>query len=85
MFEVVSRLYIISEKSKVYPANEGAETLISASILRCEVGTLPTKYLGFALRSKTKAMKIWNDILVTVIKKLPDGRHSLCNLEANPL
>ncbi|WMV38922.1 hypothetical protein MTR67_032307 [Solanum verrucosum] len=41
-----------------------------AGVLGCEVGSLPTVYLGLSLGAKSKALEIWNSVIERCEKRL---------------
>jgi len=63
VFEGISSLHVNWRKSQLFPVNEVPNCLILAGMLGCEVGALPTKYLGLSLGSKNKAVDIWEGVL----------------------
>lgn len=70
VFEALSGLHVNWEKSYLYSINQVLDMQVLAANLGCQVGTLPTKYLGMPLGSKNKAKVIWNGVLDRCDKKL---------------
>jgi len=62
-FEAVSGLRINLSKSKIVPINEVGDVDELASILGCNVASLPLKYLGLPLGAKYKDSYTWNNIV----------------------
>ena len=70
VFEGISGLHVNWRKSILVTINAVPNSPILAGILGCEVGNLPTKYLGLSLGSKNKAADIWEGVLDKCEKKL---------------
>ncbi|KAG5608622.1 hypothetical protein H5410_019903 [Solanum commersonii] len=63
--------YISTEgKSLVYLINEIINMNCLAAILRGEIGTLPTTYLGMPLGGEYNSIDIWNGVLERCENKL---------------
>lgn len=58
IFEALSGLHVNCSKSCIYPVNNVQNEQILASSLGCQVGTLPTKYLGMLLGAKRNSNNI---------------------------
>lgn len=58
VFESISGFHVNWRKSMLVPINAVPNSPILAGILGCEVGNLPTKYLGLSLGSKNKVADI---------------------------
>ncbi|WMV54059.1 hypothetical protein MTR67_047444 [Solanum verrucosum] len=70
VFEVVSGLKVNWRKSNIFPIKEVTNVQSMASVLGCEVGMLPTVYLGMPLGRKYKEVEIWDNI----IERMPKDR-----------
>nr|XP_016478797.1 PREDICTED: uncharacterized protein LOC107800154 [Nicotiana tabacum] len=62
LFEALSGLHINMLKSVIYPVNEVHNLEELAGILGCNIGTLPTTYLGLPLRAKHNSSTIWKRV-----------------------
>lgn len=51
-----------------------------AGVLGCEVGSLPTVYLGLSLGAKRKALEIWNSVTETCEKRLSNWKGQYLSL-----
>ena len=70
LFEGVSGLHINWRKSMLFPIIEVTDKEELSRILRGEVGTLPTTYLGVPLGDKSNSMNIWISVMEKCEKKL---------------
>ena len=70
LFEGVSGLHINWRKSMLFLINEVTNIEELSRILRGEVGTLPTTYLGVPLGDKSNSMNIWSSVMEKCEKKL---------------
>jgi hypothetical protein len=63
LFEVASGLKVNLAKPVLIPVGSVQQVDYLASILRCEVASLPFEYLGLPLRAPNNAYHIWDGIL----------------------
>ncbi|KAG5599095.1 hypothetical protein H5410_030465 [Solanum commersonii] len=57
-------------KRSLYQVNQVINLQSFAKNLGCQVGTLPTKYLGIPLGAKRKSVDSWNEVIERCDKKL---------------
>jgi hypothetical protein len=69
-FELVSGLKVNLAKSILLPVGEVSNIGQLAEVLGCEVGSLPTPYLGLPLGSRFKEKVIWNGVVERSIRKI---------------
>jgi hypothetical protein len=63
LFEAASRLKVNLAKSVLIPVGNVQQVDHLASILGCEVATLPFKYLGLPLGAPNNVTQIWDGVL----------------------
>jgi hypothetical protein len=63
LFEAASGLKVNLAKSMLIPMGNVQQVDYLASILGCEVASLPLEYLGLPLGAPNNASHIWDDIL----------------------
>ena len=61
-FEALLGLKINLEKSSPKPVGKVEDVERLASELRCNIGSLPTKYLGLPLGAKHKTARVWDGV-----------------------
>ena len=61
-FKAVSSLRINLNKSEIIPIGPVGNVEELASELGCEVGSLPTSYLGLPLGAKHKTLGVWDSV-----------------------
>lgn len=54
----------------LYPVNQVNDVQDLASNLSCQMGSLPTNYLGMPLGATQKEQEIWNEVLERCDRKL---------------
>lgn len=69
-FKAISGLRINVGKSEVIPIGRVGEVQVLADILRCRVSSSPMTYLGFSLGVKFKSVRIWDEIVERVGRRL---------------
>lgn len=57
-------------KNSIFPIKEVTYVQLLASVLGCEMGMLPTVYLGMPLSRKYEKVEIWDSILERYEKRL---------------
>lgn len=57
-------------RSEVIPIGRVGEVQVLADILRCRVSSPPMTYLGFSLGVKFKSVRIWDEIVERVGRRL---------------
>lgn len=63
IFEAISGLHVNWRKSQIYSVNEVPNIQRLAGVLGCEVGVLPTAYLGLPLGGKNKfGVECWRGV-----------------------
>ena len=70
LFEAASRLKVNLAKSVLIPMGNVQQVDYLASILRCEVASLPLDYLGLPLGAPNNASHIWDGILEKMVHRL---------------
>ena len=70
MFEAALGLKVNLAKSVLIPVGNVQQVDYLASILGCEVASLPLKYLGLPLGAPNNASHIWDDILEKMESRL---------------
>ena len=69
-FEAVSGLRINLNNSEIIQIRPVVNVEELASELSCEVGSLPTSYLGLPLGAKHKALGVWDSVEERFRKRL---------------
>ena len=69
-FEAVSSLRINLNKCEIIPILPVVNVENLASDLGCEVGSLPTSYLGLPLGAKHKTLGVWDSVEERFLKRL---------------
>ncbi|KAF3654186.1 hypothetical protein FXO37_16616 [Capsicum annuum] len=70
IFESLSGLHINMLKSVIFPVNEVSDLEELAGILGCNIGSLPTTYLGLSLGAAFGSTSIWDGVIEKFEKKL---------------
>lgn len=70
IFEAASGLHVNWSKSSLFAVNKVDDMGLLAANLGCQVGSLPTKYLGMPLGAKSQSLEIWNDVVERYGKRL---------------
>jgi hypothetical protein len=70
LFEAVSGLKVNLAKPVLIPVGNIQQVDYLASILRCEVASLPLEYLGLPLGASNNASHIWDGILEKMERRL---------------
>lgn len=71
LFEWASGMKINTEKSELYYLGQKDEKRARlANILKCKVGTRPTKYLGFPLSPKPPPKESWREVIQKLHRKI---------------
>ncbi|KAB1199244.1 hypothetical protein CJ030_MR0G025668 [Morella rubra] len=73
-FEAVSGLKINLAKSEVIPVGDVSNVGELASILGCRVSALPMTYLGLSFGARFKSVRIWDEILKRMERRLVGGK-----------
>lgn len=70
VFEAVSGLHVHRRKNQLFSVTVMPQLYRLAGTLACEIGSLPTKYLGLALGIKNKALGIWDGVIERCAERL---------------
>ncbi|XP_060200279.1 uncharacterized protein LOC132628514 [Lycium barbarum] len=70
IFEGISGLQVNWHKSHLFPVNQVGNLQELAENIGCQVGSLPTKYLGLPLGAKNRELEIWCEVLEKCERKL---------------
>lgn len=70
IFEALSGLHVNWSKSSIIPVSQVPNIQSLANNLGCQVGSLPTKYMGMPLGANGTSIGIWNEVTERCEKKL---------------
>lgn len=80
IFEAIYGFHVNRRKSQIITVNEVPQIQSLAGSLGCEVGQLPTIYLGLPLGAKNKTQDIWNGVLERCENKLSNWKSNYLSL-----
>lgn len=81
-FEICSGLHVNFAKSVVFPIHCTNEARELSRILKCQVGNLPSTYLGLPLGMKSNKRELWNPVLNKMQQRLGVWRNRILSKAA---